>query len=164
MHVLASVFFKVQARYPDLLRTPLQRMSGFVAFGGHDLEFAVSRERLIVLRDLVTLRQVGIEIVFAREDRSVVDVQTERESRTRAKFDDATIQHRQRAGQTKTRRTGVRVWLVAETRCAAAEDLRLRAQLRMDLETDNSFLGHAIDVRPLDGCRRLYDRRLQTCL
>src|SRR6185369_10824007 len=69
MHVLACVFLEVQTRNPDLLRTPLERMSGLVALGSHDLELAVSRERLIVLRDLVTLGQVGIEVVFAGEDR-----------------------------------------------------------------------------------------------
>ena len=77
MHVLAGVFFEVQTSDPDLFRTPLDGMTGVVTFGGHDLEFAVGRERLIVLRDLIALRQIWIEVILAREDRLLVDVQTE---------------------------------------------------------------------------------------
>ena len=42
---------------------------------------AAGRERLLVLRDLVALRQVGIEVVLAREDRRLVDRAAERERR-----------------------------------------------------------------------------------
>src|SRR6185369_7321185 len=41
VNVLSRIFFEVQARYPDLLRTPLERMTGFVTLSGHDLEFTV---------------------------------------------------------------------------------------------------------------------------
>src|SRR5205085_9633754 len=105
------------------LRTPFNRMTSFITLGSHDLKVAVSRERLIVLRDLIALRQIGIEIILAGEDRLVVDVQSKRERGARSEFDHATLQHGQRTGQAETRRTSVRVWLVAETSCTAAEDL-----------------------------------------
>src|SRR5215216_4893328 len=74
VHVLARVFFQMQTRNPDLLRTPLERMTGFVTLSGQDLEFTVGRKGLIVLRNLITLRQVRIKVILAREDRLVVDV------------------------------------------------------------------------------------------
>jgi hypothetical protein len=43
-------------------------MACFIAFGGHDFELAVGGKRLIVLRDLITLRQVRIEIILASKD------------------------------------------------------------------------------------------------
>ena len=142
MNVFAGVFLEVESRNTDRLRAPLDGMTGLVTLGGHDLEFTVGRERLIVLRDLIALWQVRIEVVLARKDRLVIDLQTKREGRARAELDGAAIQHRQRSRQAKTGRTRVRVRLVAKTRSAAAEDLRFRAQLRMNLETDNCFPGH----------------------
>ena len=35
-----------------------------------EFDRALARERLLVLRDLIALRQVGIEVVLAREDRT----------------------------------------------------------------------------------------------
>src|SRR5687767_10746278 len=99
----------MQTRYPDHLRPPFKRMTRLIAFRGHDLELAVGREGLIVLRDLISLRQIGIEVVLAREDRLLVDVQTKRECSARAEFDDAPVQHGQCARQTETDRTSIRV-------------------------------------------------------
>src|SRR5215213_6151733 len=102
VHVLAGVFFEMQACDPDLFRTPFDRMPRFVALGSHDLELAVRGERLIVLRDLVTLRQVRVEIILTRKDRLVIDLQTKRERGTRAELYDASIQDGQCARQAKT--------------------------------------------------------------
>src|SRR5688572_20982743 len=148
MHVLAGVFFEVQPRDPDLLWTPLDGMTRRIAFGSHDLQLTIGGERLIVLRDLITLWQVRIEVVLAREDRLMIDTQPERQCRPSTEFDGATIQDRQRTGQAETRRAGVCVWFITETRCAATEDLGFRAQLRVNLETDNCFPGH---VKAMDG-------------
>src|SRR5829696_6530957 len=135
----------MQPRDADLLGTPLNRMTRFVALGGHDFELAVGRERLIVLRDLVALRQIRIKVILAREDRLMIYVQAKRERRTRAKFHYPLIQDGQRARQSETGGTRVCIWLIAETCRTAAEDFRLGAQLRMDLESDNCFPGHLRD-------------------
>ena len=66
-------------------------MARGVAFGSHNLEFAIRRERLIVLRDLITLRQVGIEVILAREDRLLIDPQTKRECGPRAELNGAPV-------------------------------------------------------------------------
>ena len=41
--------------------------------GRRDLDVARGGQRLLVLRDLVALGQVGIEVVLAREDRGLLD-------------------------------------------------------------------------------------------
>ena len=57
-------------------------------------EPAAGRDRLLVLRNLVPLRQVGIEVVLAREDRSRLDRATEREPRADCQFDSPPVQYR----------------------------------------------------------------------
>ena len=56
---LAGVVFHVDARDADALVRAVH----------HDIDAAVLGQRLIVLRDLVALGQVGIEVVLAREAR-----------------------------------------------------------------------------------------------
>ena len=91
MHVLARVFFQVQPRDANFLWLPLEGVTGRVAFGGHDLELAMRGERLIVLRDLVTLRQIGVEVVLAGKDRLLVNVQAEGECRACTELDSAPV-------------------------------------------------------------------------
>ena len=64
-----------------------------------ELERALGRERLIVLRDLIALRQVRIEVVLAREDRLLVNRAAERQRRLDRQLDGAAVEHRQRARQ-----------------------------------------------------------------
>ena len=68
MNVLACVFLKMQTSDRDFLGTPFDGMAGLIAFGGHDFEFSVCREWLVELGDLIALWEVGVKIVFARED------------------------------------------------------------------------------------------------
>ncbi len=157
VNILAGVFFEMQARDLHGHRPPVVRVAGFVAIGGHDLKGAVCRKRLIVLRDLIALGQVGIKIILAREDRSLVDVQSQRQRCARAEFDRAPIQHRQRARQTETHGTRVRVGRVAKMRRAAAKDFRRSVQLRMDLEADDGFPGvHSFRFQVTGSCPHSY--------
>src|SRR4029079_9579787 len=61
----------------------VQRLGGvFLEVDAGDaplFEAAARRQRQLVLRDLVALRQVGIEVVLAREDRRLVDRAAERQ-------------------------------------------------------------------------------------
>ena len=61
---LAGVLFEVRARDADRLARAVVE---------HDLERALLDDRLLVLADLVALRQIGIEVVLAREHRAVRD-------------------------------------------------------------------------------------------
>ena len=102
------------------------------------------RERPLVLRDLVALRQVRIEVVLAREDRLDLHRAAERVRGARAELDDPPVQDRQRARQAEADRADVRVRRRAEAGAAAAEDFRLREQLRVNFQTDDRLEGHGM--------------------
>src|SRR6202030_1832266 len=96
---LAGILFHVQARYADL------DVVSVLVFS--DGDGSPSRERLIDLRDLVTARQVGIEIILAREYGDGIDSASEPECRSRCQLDSLLVQNRQRARQGQAHRTGV---------------------------------------------------------
>ena len=130
VQALARVLFHVQARDADALR-PAR------AF---DLDVAELGDRLVVLRNLVALGQVGIEVVLAREDRRLVDAAVQRHRRQHGELHRLPVQHRQRAGQAEAHRADVGVRRIAEVRGAAAEDLRLGQQLDVDFEPDDRLV------------------------
>ena len=68
---LARILLQVQALDADL---------HFLAVGKVDQHLALAHDRLLVLRDLVALRQVGIEVVLAVEHRAAVDLRLEAEA------------------------------------------------------------------------------------
>src|SRR5208337_1732336 len=68
---LAGVFFHVHASDANALGAASSR----------NLDVAVFGQRLVVLRNLVALGQVGIEVVLAGEDRSLVDPAVKRHRR-----------------------------------------------------------------------------------
>jgi len=98
------------------------------------------RERPVVLRDLVALREIGIEVVFPREDRSRIDVEIEREGCARRHFDHPSIQDRKRARQPQADGARIGVGLVAEPSRASAEYLGFGLELRVDLEAYDGFV------------------------
>ena len=100
---------------------------------------AADAERLLVLRDLVALRVVGIEVVLAREDGLVGDLAAEREAELDRPLDRLRFATGSAPGC--ARQTGhVRVFGSAEVlELAAAEHLRPRLQMDVDLEPDDGF-------------------------
>ena len=129
---LAGVLLHVHARDADVVvGTP-------VVAAGPDQ--AVGRQRLLVLRNLVALGQIGIEVILAREDRGLVNGAAQGERRANGTIHRASVQHRQRPGQAEAHGTDVRVGLRAERGAAAAEDLGGGQQLRMDLEADDGLV------------------------
>ena len=106
---------------------------------GHD-ERAAAAERRLVLADLVALRQVGIEVVLAREDRMLGEIsQPSARPSLIVMLDRARVRHRQRAGMREADRAGVRVLRRAVLELAAAEHLRPRLQVRVHLEADHGL-------------------------
>jgi hypothetical protein len=97
---------------------------------------ATGGERQLVLRNLIALGQVGIEVVLAREDRSLLDGAAERQRRTDRVVDRGVVQYRQRARQAETDRTDVGVGRRAERRAGAAEDLRRSQELVLKFSTN----------------------------
>jgi len=66
-------------------------------------------QRLVVLRNLVALGQVGIEIILAREDRRFVDAASSAPSQPAWQLDRLPVQHRQRSGHAQANRANIRV-------------------------------------------------------
>ena len=73
VHRLAGVLFHVHAGDADVDRRPVGARA--------DLDAAAGRKRPVELRDLVSLREVGIEVVLAREDRRRLNRAPERDRR-----------------------------------------------------------------------------------
>jgi hypothetical protein len=66
--------------------------------GTSTIDLALADDRLLVLADLVALRQVGIEIVLAVEHRALVDLRLEAEPGAHRLLDAFLVDHRQHAG------------------------------------------------------------------
>ena len=89
---LAGVLFHVDARDADARRRRAARSRP-----------RRRRQRLLVLRDLIALRQVRIEVVLAREDRGLVDPCSRARAPRGSRVDRRAVQHRQRARQARDR-------------------------------------------------------------
>ena len=85
---------------------------------------------------------VRIEVVLAVEDGPVGDLAAEGEPELDRLLDRRAVRHRQRAREGEADRAGLRVRPAAEAVRAAAEHLRPRLQLDVDLEADHRLPGH----------------------
>ena len=89
---------------------------------GLDFDVAMLGQRLVVLRNLVALGQVGIEVVLAGEDRSLVGSAVQRRRRQHGKLHRPPFSTGKRTRQTETHRAHVGVRRIAKVGRAAAED------------------------------------------
>src|SRR5262249_2870856 len=121
---------------------------------GVDLQRAMLAERLVVLADLVALRQVRIEVVLPRPDADRVDAALERPAHPHRELHHLLVQDAQHAGHAQADLAGVRVGWRAELGGAAAEDLAPGQELGVHLEPDDRLeVGHA-HAAPRGGVRR----------
>ena len=98
VNALAGVIFHVQARDANPLGAAVRR--------GH-IDPAVLGDGLVELRDLIALGQIGIEVVFAREDRALAHLAVDSQRGQRGKLDGLRVQHRQRPRQPQADRADV---------------------------------------------------------
>ncbi len=98
------------------------------------------RNRLIELRYLIPLRRVRIKVVLARKDACLANLAVDRLGGKHRKLHRFAIQYRQRSGQPKAGRTGVRVRLPTILVDAPAEGLRLGQKLNMDLQPNDRLV------------------------
>ena len=110
------------------------------AVDAHVAEPASAAQRHVVLGDLVALGVVRIEVVLAVKQRAVGDLAAERQADHHAELDRALIGHRQGSGETQADGAGVDVRRIAERQLAAAEHLRSRLQLDVDLKPDHRLV------------------------
>ena len=130
MQALARVLFHVQARDADAL---------FFA-ANLDIYMAVLGERLVILRDLVALRQVGIKIVFPRKDGNFIDTALQSHCRQGREFHRLPVQHRQSSRESQAYRAHIGVWRIAKARRTRAKDFRSGQQLYVDFESDDRLV------------------------
>jgi hypothetical protein len=106
----------------------------------------VRRGGLVVLRDLVILRRVGIEIVFAIELRERRDGAIEQQPGQYGESQALVIGDGQHAGQTEADGADVCVRWRAEFIGATAPHLRFRFELDVCLQPDDRFVVHKIST------------------
>ncbi len=82
------------------------------------------RERLLELRDLVALRQVGVEIVLAREDAARMHGAPQPQRRAYRELQRLLVRHRERPRQPEAHRANIAVGGGPERSRAAAEHFR----------------------------------------
>ena len=104
-----------------------------------DHDRPLAHDRLVVLRDLVALRQVRIEVVLPREDRAVVDLRLQAEPGADRLPDAFLVDDRQHARHRRVDEAHMAVRRAAESRRRAGEKLRLRGDLGMHLHADDDL-------------------------
>src|SRR6476646_6346002 len=65
VNILSGVLFEMHPLDVNGHGLPFDSVAMFIAFGSHYGQLTVCREGLVILRDLVTLWQVGIEIILS---------------------------------------------------------------------------------------------------
>src|SRR5215470_7929696 len=116
MQALAGVFFEVNPGDADLL----------LASFGRDFDEAEFGQWLVVLRDLVSLWEIGIEVVLTGKDRGLVEAAVQGHGGQRGELDDFLVQYWERAGHSQANGANIGVWRGAKFRRARAEDLGCR--------------------------------------
>src|SRR5690606_28246648 len=126
----ACIFFQMRARNADrLARAVLE----------HDLEPPLLDDGLLVLADLIALRQIRIKIVLACEYRTPRNGCVDCETEFHRHSDSLSIQNRQYPRVAEIDEVRLRIRRRAVSRGRAREDLALRRELRVDLKTDDCF-------------------------
>ncbi|MNL36124.1 hypothetical protein D3C87_1581920 [compost metagenome] len=110
VHRLAGILFQVQALDAnlDILELALAVRTE------RDDDLALADDRVLELRDLIALRQVGIEIVLAVEDRALVDLRLEAKTGAHGLGHAFLVDHGQHAGHGRVDQRNVGIGRIAE--------------------------------------------------
>ena len=104
------------------LDTDLDVLELALAVGAErDDDLAFADDRILELRDLVALRQVGIKIVLAVEQRALVDLRLQAEAGAHGLGDAFLVDHRQHARHRRIDQRDMAVGLAAEFGRGAGE-------------------------------------------
>jgi hypothetical protein len=109
-----------------------------------DLDFPICGKRLVILRNLISLRQVWIEIILAGEDAFRMDLAAESQSHADRQFHRFLVQHRERTRLTRANRADVAIRLGSDRidNFTSAKHLGFSEQLSVDFESDDGFVFH----------------------
>ena len=119
-----------------------------------DRHLAFADDRLLVLGDLIALRQVRVEVVLAVEAALQVDLGGDTEAGAHGLRDALAVDHRQHPRHRRVDQADVRVGRRAERGRRAGEQLRPGNHLGMNLHADDDFpvAGGALDQLSGVGC------------
>ncbi len=132
---LAGVLFEVKPLDADGDRIPV---------GQIDRHCALPDDRLLVLGDLIALRQIRIEVVLPIENASKVDLRLEPQPGAHRLGDALLVDHREHAGHRSVDQADMGVGGAAKRRRGAGKELGSGRDLRVDLHADHDL--------PVAGC------------
>src|SRR6202158_734966 len=104
------------------------------------IDIATFANRSLVLTNLITLRQVGIEIALAIENRIRSECTMRPKPGANSQFHYPPVENRQHTRHAHANRTDVRVGLRAELRRASAEKFRAGHKMSVDFESTHRFV------------------------
>jgi hypothetical protein len=104
-----------------------------------DSEQTFAHKRMIKLRNLVALRQIGIEIILAVEPAPFVDLRLDGHAGAHRLTDAFAVGHGQHPRHCGIDKADLAVGLRAERRRRAGEQLGLRRHLSVNLQPDDNF-------------------------
>ena len=148
MRELAHVFFEMRAGDADFAHAICGTCAAEFKF-----DKAVLRRGLVVLRELVIFRRVGIEITFAVELREARDFAVQKKTRQHREAQRLVIRHGQHAGHSETNRADIRVRLGTILVRAAAPHLGFCFKLDVRFQPDDGFVFHCADILATDETR-----------
>ena len=140
VHTLARILLEMQPLDADLLGDAAVEI---------DLDHALAHDRVLVLRDLVALRQVLIEVILAVEDGAQIDLGVETETGPDRLLHTALVDHGQHAGHGGVDQRHLGVGIGTERRRRAGEELGVGNHLGMDFQPqdDLPIAGFTFDER-----------------
>ena len=133
MYRFAGIFLQMRASQTDRFLLAIIKL---------DANITGANDRQLKLRNLIALGQVGIEVILARKHAATTNLGAgcQRElDRHRHRF---AIEHRQHTRHPQINGIGLRVGCRAKRGGTGREDLALRGQLSVNLQTDNGFPLH----------------------
>ena len=130
VHQFARILFQVQPFDTDA--------AGFAVFQ-IDVDVAVGHNRMIGLRNLVSVGQVGVIVVFARENRHFVDRRVNAQTRADRLFDTFVVDDGEHAGEARVDETDLRVGFSAERRRRAGKQFRFGNDFAVHFQSDDDF-------------------------
>jgi len=104
-----------------------------------DQHLALADQRVIELRNLIPLRQIGIEIVLAVKGRAQIDLRLQPQTGAHRLFDAEFVDHRQHARHRRIDKGDVGIGFGAEGGRGAGEQLGPAGDLGVNLHADDDF-------------------------
>ena len=104
-----------------------------------NLDGALADDRVLVLRDLIALREIGIEVILAVETRHQIDGRIQAKAGADRLFDTKPVEHRKHARKRCVDQRDVGVRIGAESGRSTRKQLGAGCDLGMDLEPHHNL-------------------------